>query len=525
MASLSSSATDLQGGGQAAPVINSGKVLSDESVSASVSIQRLPRILSAEDPGRFALITLTLINLLNYTDRYVPSATKQYIETDLHLSDAETSIPLMAFVFVYMIFSPIFSTLADMGFRRTRLIAGGVVIWSIATAAGALAFDFWSLLVSRALVGVGEAAYATIAPALLSDFYPARRRNAVLSIFYLAIPVGSAVGYVIGGEVGGYLGWRYAFLISGAPGLLVAAMCLVIKEPDQGAADDPLERHEFTVGHDHQHASDLMFGLNEAGMDNDSSDDETEAPRDPYDIAFAVESELGGPAITHPNGVHPAPSRRPTVVSGANTILVRPAAGGAEESTAIPVAADSDIEYSVTTGRPRHIPSPPWKESIVMLINNPYYMYSTVGLTFVTFASGGQNNDDKQMRARAPSYARQTACVVASCASPFSFLARSVFFSSGLADWTPSWMNRVHGVPKSTASTLVGILTCIAGIIGTAYGSWLGERAKGVIKQPYLGVAGLNMVVTAVCAWGVMLLPNIYLIGTLVFIAQVAMWR
>jgi hypothetical protein len=139
---------------------------SSESAAAAATSSRptAPRILSAGDPGRYALLTLTLINLLNYVDRYVPSATKQYFQADLHLSDTETSIPLTAFVFVYMVCSPVFSWLADLGYKRSRLIAAGVLVWSIATAAGALAVNFWTLLVSRSLVGVGEAAYATIAP-------------------------------------------------------------------------------------------------------------------------------------------------------------------------------------------------------------------------------------------------------------------------------------------------------------------------------------------------------------------------
>lgn len=152
-----------------------------------------PRILSRHDPGRYALITLTCINLLNYIDRYIPSATKQYFQKDLDLSDTQTSIPLTAFVFVYMLCSPVFSWLADLGYRRTRIIALGVVIWSVATGLGAIATDFWTFLICRSFVGVGEAAYATIAPALLSDFYAPSQRNAVLSIFYLAIPIGACV--------------------------------------------------------------------------------------------------------------------------------------------------------------------------------------------------------------------------------------------------------------------------------------------------------------------------------------------
>ena len=107
-----------------------------------------------------------------------------------------------------------FGSLADR-LPRTKLIAGGVALWSLATAAAAFAFDFWSFLIARAFVGVGEAAYATLAPPLLSDFYSAEKRNRVLTVFYVAIPVGAAIGFTLGGYLGANWGWRAAFLICG----------------------------------------------------------------------------------------------------------------------------------------------------------------------------------------------------------------------------------------------------------------------------------------------------------------------
>lgn len=186
--------------------------------------------------ARYALIVLTAMNLLNYLDRYVPSAVKDLFKADLQMTDAETSLPLTAFVIVYMITSPIFGGLADK-MSRTHLIAGGVALWSLATAAAAFATGFKTFFLARALVGVGEAAYATISPALLSDFYPPERRNRVLTIFYVAIPVGSALGFSIGGLLGEHYGWRTAFLACGAPGLLAAGLALRIRDPGRGALD------------------------------------------------------------------------------------------------------------------------------------------------------------------------------------------------------------------------------------------------------------------------------------------------
>lgn len=188
-------------------------------------------------PGAtFALVVLFSMNLLNYVDRYIPSAVKDLFKEDLHLSDAQTSYPLSAFIVVYMLTSPLFGALADR-WSRKALIALGVALWSLATAAAALATGFWSFLLARALVGVGEAAYATLAPVVLSDFHSPDRRNRILTLFYVAIPVGSALGFKLGGFLGPHFGWRSAFVIVGLPGLVAAALVLLVRDPGRGAFD------------------------------------------------------------------------------------------------------------------------------------------------------------------------------------------------------------------------------------------------------------------------------------------------
>lgn len=185
-----------------------------------------------------AVAVLTGINLFNYIDRYVPSAVKDLLKADLHLSDAQTSLPLSAFVIVYMLASPLFGALSDRVPRRL-LIALGVALWSVATGAAGLVRGLTGLLLARALVGVGEAAYGTLGPALLSDFYPADRRNRVLTLFYVAIPVGAALGFAIGGALGQRLGWRAAFMLCGFPGLLLSGLTLLVRDPAQPR--DPLD--------------------------------------------------------------------------------------------------------------------------------------------------------------------------------------------------------------------------------------------------------------------------------------------
>jgi MFS family permease len=184
-----------------------------------------------------ALSVLTLINLLNYLDRYVPSAiVTQLKASPLALSDTQVGTLQTAFMLVYMVTAPVFGRLGDRG-SRTRPIAIGVFLWSLATALSGLAQDYTQLLAGRAAVGIGEAAYVAIAPALLSDFYAESQRGRVLSILNMAIPVGAALGYVVGGLVGQHYGWRAAFFVAGAPGMLLAALVLGLPDPPRGSKD------------------------------------------------------------------------------------------------------------------------------------------------------------------------------------------------------------------------------------------------------------------------------------------------
>jgi MFS transporter, Spinster family, sphingosine-1-phosphate transporter len=191
---------------------------------------------AAPSGAAYAVIILTMMNLLNYVDRFVPSAVKDLFKADLKLTDAQTSWPLTGIIVVYMLTSPIFGALADRWPRKV-LIAVGVGLWSLATGAAALAVGVWTLCLARAFVGVGEAAYATLTPALLSDFYPPARRNRILTLFYVAIPVGVALAYLLGGFLGERWGWRAAFLVCGLPGLAVAALALTMREPERGRYD------------------------------------------------------------------------------------------------------------------------------------------------------------------------------------------------------------------------------------------------------------------------------------------------
>lgn len=183
------------------------------------------------------LAVLAFINLFNYLDRYLLAALVESIKhSELALSDAELGTLQTGFLVVFALTAPLFGKLGDRG-SRPRLIALGVACWSVATALSGLAQSYLALLAARAAVAVGEASYVTIAPSLLADYFPAEQRGRVMGIFFCGIPVGAALGYVVGGAMDLHFGWRAAFFIAGAPGLLLAFACLRLRDPPRGSQD------------------------------------------------------------------------------------------------------------------------------------------------------------------------------------------------------------------------------------------------------------------------------------------------
>lgn len=172
--------------------------------------------------SRFLLL-LTALNLLDYLDRYLIAALGSLVKAELGLSDRAFGFLGTAFFLVYLLTSPLFGWLGDR-LGRVRLMAAGAVLWSLATSLTFWVTSYPALLLTRGLVGVGEASYGTLAPALIADRLPLHRRSSALGFFYLAIPVGSALAYLAGGLIGSHWGWRTAFLLGGLPGLFLAWM-------------------------------------------------------------------------------------------------------------------------------------------------------------------------------------------------------------------------------------------------------------------------------------------------------------
>jgi len=187
-----------------------------------------------------AALALTLLfglNLFNYIDRYILFGVQPLIQKEFGVDDAKFGALTLAFFFTYMLAAPATGWLGDR-YPRKPLIVAGAMLWSVLTLLTALVHSYEALFLRHALVGIGEATFGVFAPAVLADFYPEIDRNRILSIFYIAIPVGAALGYLTGGVIGYRYGWRMPFMVSAVPAMLIAILFwMTVKEPSRGSSD------------------------------------------------------------------------------------------------------------------------------------------------------------------------------------------------------------------------------------------------------------------------------------------------
>ncbi len=192
---------------------------------------------------RTALIVLTALNLLNYADRNVLFAVQPLVQDEFHLSNAQIGYLTSAFLGFYMVAAPFVGPLADR-YSRKLIIVLGALFWSGLTLLTAVTHTYTELLIRHTLVGIGEATFVTIAPTFVSDLFAENVRGRILGVFYLAIPVGSAAGYLLGGNLAPTHGWRFPFYIAAAPGFVLALLVLFLKEPERGQFDSLKETPE-----------------------------------------------------------------------------------------------------------------------------------------------------------------------------------------------------------------------------------------------------------------------------------------
>ena len=193
-------------------------------------------VTSAKLYPRAALALLTALNLFNYIDRSVLFAVQDLVKAEFHRSDAAFGMLTSVFFIFYMCTAPFMGPLARR-FSRRYVIIGGALIWSGATLLTAFTHDFTGLVIRHTLVGIGEASFVILSPTFVADMFPENQRGRVMGVFYLAIPVGTAMGYVLGGLMGPAYGWRTPFYVGAAPGAILALCLLFFAEPPLGQFD------------------------------------------------------------------------------------------------------------------------------------------------------------------------------------------------------------------------------------------------------------------------------------------------
>lgn len=194
--------------------------------------------IAKQAPNAWKVLTvLFLANLFNFFDRAVPAIVLEPIRKEWNLSDFQLGFITAAFTIVYAIAGIPLGRLADTGSRK-RIMGWGLIAWSAFTAAGAAAGGFFSFLLTRIGVGIGEASYAPAANSLIGDLFPANKRSRAVGVFMLGLPLGLLLAFfTVGAMVKAFDSWRAPFVIAMIPGLIIAIFMFLIREPERGAAE------------------------------------------------------------------------------------------------------------------------------------------------------------------------------------------------------------------------------------------------------------------------------------------------
>ncbi|XP_023215591.1 protein spinster homolog 1-like [Centruroides sculpturatus] len=200
-----------------------------------------------------SIAILCFINLINYMDRYTVAGVLIAIQKFYNLNDADAGLIQTSFICSYMIFAPIFGYLGDR-YSRKWLIVGGISFWSATTLLGSFipkGYFPWFLAL-RALVGVGEASYSTVAPTIIADLFSKTIRTRVLALFYFAIPVGSGVGYIVGAKIANIFGhWYWALRATPILGLLAIILAILfLRDPPRGEAEGGVHLTQTSIKED-----------------------------------------------------------------------------------------------------------------------------------------------------------------------------------------------------------------------------------------------------------------------------------
>nr|XP_019547728.2 protein spinster isoform X2 [Aedes albopictus] len=185
----------------------------------------------------FTVIVLCFVNLINYMDRFTIAGVLKDIQDDFQIGDDEGGLLQTAFVVFYMVFAPVFGYLGDR-WSRKWIMALGVLLWSTTTLLGSFMTSYGWFITFRAMVGIGEASYSTIAPTIISDLFVGDLRSKMLALFYFAIPVGSGLGYIVGSETAKFFGsWAWALRVTPILGIVAVVLIALIRDPERGQSE------------------------------------------------------------------------------------------------------------------------------------------------------------------------------------------------------------------------------------------------------------------------------------------------
>jgi MFS family permease len=189
---------------------------------------------------KYIFLILFLINLLNYIDRQILFAVFPLIQYDLKITDTHLGLLGSAFMIVYMFVAPVIGWLADRTPRQIW-IALSAFLWSVATIFTGMAKNYAQILTARSFLGIGESGFTTVSPSFIAERFPPRSRAKILSFYGLALPLGSALGYLLGATIGQTIGWRNVFWLAGIPGIVLAVL-VFFKIKDKRALPEKKER-------------------------------------------------------------------------------------------------------------------------------------------------------------------------------------------------------------------------------------------------------------------------------------------
>ncbi|XP_058807944.1 protein spinster isoform X2 [Phymastichus coffea] len=208
---------------------------SSDSQSINKQSDDNPSFRSVTTKEWLTVLILCFVNLINYMDRFTVSGVLTFIQNDFHMSGSQSGLLQTAFIMSYMIFAPLFGYLGDR-YNRKIIMSAGVFLWCLTTFIGSYMKSYGWFLFFRALVGIGEASYSTIAPTIISDLFIKDLRSKMLALFYFAIPVGSGLGYIIGGETARITkAWQWGLRVTPVLGVIAIILILVVvKDPARG---------------------------------------------------------------------------------------------------------------------------------------------------------------------------------------------------------------------------------------------------------------------------------------------------